>query len=124
MPETRVKQMQHSVLGAADVQINPTRLVTSHPIALGVLTNETFIIVRVAKSQVIPARACPLRHRVCLAYGFLRISNPFLRSRQRWFARANRLVVFQWRWNNRQLGFIESLVFSIFPNDRERLAPI
>src|SRR5207244_12658980 len=79
--------MQHSVLGAADVQINTTGLITTHPVPLRFFTNEPFVVVRIAKSQVIPARACPLRHRVRLAYGFLTLSNPFLRPRQRCLAR-------------------------------------
>src|SRR4030088_1605891 len=50
--------------------------------------------------------------------------NPIFRFRERRFPGAGRLVILQWRRHHRQLGFIKSAMFSIFPNNWERLAPI
>ena len=105
MPETRVKQMQHRVLGAADVKIDAARFIASHPVAFRFFTDEPLIVLRIAKSQVIPARACPLRHGVCLAQGFVRITNPIFCFRQRRFAGASRFVIIKGRRNNRQFIF-------------------
>ena len=71
LPETRIQQVQHGVLGAADVQIDTSGLGTAHPVVFGFFTDKPLIVVRIAKSQVIPARACPLRHYVCFAGGCL-----------------------------------------------------
>src|SRR5262249_32262292 len=55
VPETRVKQMQDRMLGAADVQIDATWLLAGHPITLRLFAYETSIVVRIAESQVVPA---------------------------------------------------------------------
>jgi hypothetical protein len=55
VPEARVKQMQHSVLGTADVKVHASRLAAAHPVALGLGADESIGIAWVAKPQVVPA---------------------------------------------------------------------
>src|SRR6202035_1956716 len=76
LPEACIKQMQDRVLGAANIQIDTTRLLAAHPVALGLLSHETLIVVWITESQVVPTRAGPLRHDVRLASRFLGITNP------------------------------------------------
>ena len=80
VPEARVEQVQHGVLGAADVEIDAAgglpigdcRLPigferSRHPVALGVRPTKRLEFSRIAVAEVIPARAGPLRHGVRLA---------------------------------------------------------
>ena len=124
VPEARVKQMQHRVFGSADVKIDTARFVASHPVALRFFANEALIVLRVAKPQIVPTWAGPLRHRVRLAQRLLGITNPIFRFRERRFAGAARLVIIQRRWHDWQFIFIHRPMFPLFPNNRKRLAPI
>src|ERR1051326_7775693 len=112
------------MFSASDIQINPARLNAATPVLFGLLTDETLFVMRVAKSQVIPARACPLRHRVRLAQRFVGVTNPLFRFRERRFAGASRFVIIKWWRNNRQFIFTERAVLPILPNNGERFAPI
>ena len=76
LPEACIQQMQDSMLGAANVQIDTTRLLAAHPIALGLLSCETLIVVRIAESQIVPTRTGPLRHDVRLANRPFGVTNP------------------------------------------------
>ena len=49
MPEARVKQMQYRVFGSADVKIDTAGLLAIHPVTFRFLTDETFVILRIAK---------------------------------------------------------------------------
>src|SRR6476646_11241307 len=93
VPETSVEEMQHRVLDAPDVKIDAARLRAAHPKALGVFTNEPPIVLRIAEPQVIPARARPLRHRVCLAGGSFRMANPVFCFCQRRLAGPGRFEI-------------------------------
>ena len=42
--------MEHRVLSAADVEIDTAGLRTAHPIFFRLFTDETFIVLRIAKS--------------------------------------------------------------------------
>ncbi len=73
VPESRVKQVQHGVLDAADVQIHSRpRAVAGgmgpHPITLGLRAAELALVARVKEPEVIPAASSPLRHGVGLAF--------------------------------------------------------
>src|SRR5204863_1097928 len=69
MPETRVEQMQHGMFGSAHVKIDTARFAAAYPIFLGLLADEPFVIVRVAKAQVIPTRAGLLRNHYSFVQG-------------------------------------------------------
>src|SRR4051794_20547499 len=112
------------MLGPADIQIDATELVTAHPITFHLFTDKPASVMRITEAQVIPARAGPLRHGVCLAHHVAGITNPFFRSRQRRFARADRLVVLERRWHERQFLLVQGAVFAVFPNNRKWLTPI
>ena len=58
--------MQHGMFAAADVEIH------RHPVALFCLIDEPVMILRINKSQKIPARAGPLRH--CVGFTISRSS--------------------------------------------------
>ena len=62
VPESRVKQVQHRVLGAADVEVH------RHPVVLFVLGDEGAAVVRVNVAQIVPAATGPLRHRIGFAF--------------------------------------------------------
>src|SRR5579884_273331 len=116
--------MQHGVLGAAYVHVHATGLAAAHPVAFGFLAYEPLVIMRIAETQVIPARAGPLRHGVGFAYRFIGVTNPFPGFRQRRFTCAGRLVILQRRRDYGQLALLQRAMFSVFPNDGERLAPV
>ena len=85
VPEPRVEQVKHRVLGAADVKIDAARvagrrvvaigcrafscraLAGEHPVALRVGIDEPRLVLRRAVAQVVPAAARPAGHRVGLA---------------------------------------------------------
>ena len=81
-------------------------------------------------SQVVPARACPIRHGVRFSFGWtitpwtFRI-NPFRNSREGRFACFGRLVIFDRRKFYRQVFFRNRHNAAFFAmHDRNRLAPI
>ena len=61
VPESAVQEVQHRVLGAADVEID------RKPVLLDRGVDEAFLVLRVCVAQVVPAGAGPLRHRVGFA---------------------------------------------------------
>ena len=74
MPETRVKQVQDSVLHPAHVQVHPAGVVRSvlggprtHPVLLVALVAELLAIVRIGVAQLVPGTAGPLRHDIGVA---------------------------------------------------------
>src|SRR5438105_15545218 len=97
---------------------------SSHPITLRFPADEALVVPRIAKSDVVPAGAGPLRHHVRFACGFVGITNPILRFRQWWLARPGWFVVFQRRRHYRQLGFGQRSMLATFPHDGERFAPV
>ena len=125
VPEPRVEEMQHRVLDAADVEIDAARL-ARRPSSNAPASSPTkrCVVLRIAEAQVIPARAGPLRHGVRFARRVFRIANPVFRFGQRRLAGAGRFEIFERGRLERQLRFRQRLMFSIAPDDRERLAPI
>ena len=79
MPEPRVEQVQHGVLDAADVEVDPAgvrdplggardrRPLLGHPVGLVGRVDEDVVVGRVKVSQVVPTGSGPVGHRVCLA---------------------------------------------------------
>jgi hypothetical protein len=61
MPESRVQQMEHRVLGPANVQVH------RHPILVELGTERLLAVLRIEETEVIPARPGPLGHGVRLA---------------------------------------------------------
>ena len=62
VPEPRIQQVQHRMLGAADVQVD------RQPFLLHLLRiDSSLVVVRIDEAQVVPAASRPLRHRVRLA---------------------------------------------------------
>src|SRR6059058_4849056 len=70
---------------------------SSHPITLRFPADEMLVVLRIAKSDVVPTGAGPLRHHVRFACGFVGIANPFFRFGQWWLARPG--------WPKRKNGF-------------------
>ena len=95
------------MLGAADIQIDTARFIPAHPVMFRFFSDEPLIVMRIAEAQVIPARACPLRHCVGLAHGFVRVTDPFAGPCPRRFARADRLVIVQQRRHQGQLLLVQ-----------------
>src|SRR5438105_14710796 len=87
-------------------------------------SDESLTVMRMAEAQVIPARDRPLRHCVCLAHGFVRVTDPFSGPCQRRFARADRLVIVQQRRHQGPLLLVQGAVFTSLPNNRKGLTPI
>src|SRR5437868_13017478 len=116
--------MQDRVLDAADVEIDAARLLTAHPKTFRFFADEAPAVLRVAKSQVIPAGAGPLWHRVRLACRVFGITNPIFRFRERWFARAGWLEILERGRLQRKFRFRKRLMFSIAPDYWEWFAPI
>src|SRR5207248_5410328 len=76
-------------------------------------------------AQVIPARACPLGHRVGLAPGLVRVTDPLPGFAQRRLGLPGRLEVVELREPDRQFrngDRIDAILFVQY--DRERLAPV
>ena len=70
VPEAGVQQVQHRVLGAADVQVDAAAValpLRAHPVALVLGVDERLVVRGVEVAQLVPARPRPLRHRVGLA---------------------------------------------------------
>src|SRR4029077_6415292 len=76
LPKACIKQMQDRVLGATYIQVDTTRFLAAHPVALGLFSSETLLVIWIAESEVVPTRAGPLRHDVRLASRFFGITNP------------------------------------------------
>src|SRR3954447_10515021 len=108
--------MQDGVFRATDIEVNAPRLRSSHPVAFRLFTDETAIVFRIAKPQIIPAGASPLWHRVGLARRFIGIPNPCFGFGQRWIAATAWFVILQCRRNDRQLIFVERPVRTLLPN--------
>src|SRR5260370_16193484 len=70
--------MQDSMLSPTNIEIDSARLRPAHPIFFGLFANEPLVVPRIAKSQVIPTRAGPLRHHVRFARGLFLVTNPIL----------------------------------------------
>ena len=105
------------------------RCYRAHPIIFRVFADEGGSIFRVEIAQIIPARAGPLRHGVRFAHGTIRQIQPILRAGERRLAVGGGLVIFERRRQQRQRAFRQRLVIQIpggilFPNNRERLAPV
>ena len=99
-----------------------------HPIIIRILADERLRILRIGVTQIIPARAGPLRHRVRFAHRAAEYSTTLSRGPTA-ARRRGRLVIFQRRRQHRQRTFRQRFVIKIsggvlFPNDRERLAPV
>ena len=144
VPKTGVEQVQHGVLGAADVQINargrvgcpsrPRRAGDSapyrpHPVLLRVLADKGRVVLRVEVAQVIPATAGPLGHGVGFASRAVRQIHPVLRAREGGLAVGRGFVIVERRRQHGQGRFRQRRVKPaaarvLLPNDRERLAPI
>ena len=123
VPEARVEQVQHRVLGAADIEIDHARLIAA-PVGLGLLRDETRGVGRIAIAQVVPARTRPLRHGVGFAQRAVGQTHPVDRLRQQRIGRAGRFVVVKRRGEQRQVAFGDGVVMAVLPHDRERFAPI
>ena len=70
VPEAGVQQVQHRVLGAADVQVDAAAValpLRAHPVALVLGVDERLVVGGIEVAQLVPARPRPLRHRVGLA---------------------------------------------------------
>ena len=122
VPEARVEQVQHRVLDAADVQVD------RHPVALLFRVDEPTVVVGVAVAQVIPARPCPLRHRVGLAGVHRPVHlhpQPVLRLAQRRLGGARGLEVLHLGKGDGQVFFVDRVGKPlVIEQDGKRLAPV
>ncbi len=69
-PEAGVQQVQHGVLGAADVQVDAAvrhALARAHPVLLDLGVDQLLAVVRVQVAQLVPAGTGPVGHGVGLA---------------------------------------------------------
>ena len=123
VPETGVEQVEHRVLGSADVEVDHPRLLI-RPVFLGFLRDKSVGITRIAVAKIVPAGSRPLRHGVGLAGHAIRQLHPLLRFRQDRLWRTRRLVVLQWRREQRQILVGNREMLPILPKDRKRLAPV
>src|SRR5438270_13668063 len=96
----------------------------SHPITLRFPVNETLVVLRIAKSDVVPTGARPLRHGVGFACRFVGITNPLFRFRQRRFAGSRWFEISKLRWNHRQLRFVQCPMMAVFPHNWEWFTPV
>ena len=62
VPESCIQQMQNGMLGSTDIQID------RQPVLQQLRCSDCIIVFRVDISQIIPAGACPLRHRIRFAF--------------------------------------------------------
>src|ERR1035437_6781308 len=101
MPETTVKKMEHCMFSTSDIEIN------RHPVFLFCQVKYQFVIFRVNKTKVIPARSCPLWH--CVGFSsspaavFVSNIQPLIRIRKWRFARFARKIFFKFRKLKRKL---------------------
>ena len=91
VPEPSVQQVQHRVLGTADVQVD------GHPLLFKFRIDEDGVVFRIDEAQVVPARSSPLRHGVGFTLIFLAVDDwiePIVISLfERWFRAAVRFEV-------------------------------
>src|ERR1043165_8798665 len=115
--------MQHGMFTAADVEIH------RHPITLLLGIDELSLILRIDKSQIVPAGAGPLRHRV----GFtacrrptnrISSSQPVGEIRQWAFAAPGWFEVIGFGQQDRQLLFRKRKGLVIDPYNRKGFAPV
>src|SRR5262245_44843631 len=104
MPEPRVKQMQDGVFRPTHIEIDTGRsrfrisdfgfrILSTHPVLFCVLISELTMILCVEITEIVPATARPLRHRICLTDGTIWQVHPVLGSCERWLAFGSRLVI-------------------------------
>ena len=129
MPEAGVEQVQHRVLRPANVEID------RHPRLLDLWIDQGVGVLRVEKSQIVPAGAGPLRHGVGLALVATAIAKHVEPTRRGLVQRRRRLVVLRVELHpggqiQRQLRRVERAdpsggvaVGIKFVQDRERFAP-
>ena len=122
VPKTRIQQMQYSMFGASNIEIN------RHPFFLKFWIDENFVIVRINKTKEVPTRACPLRHGIGFSFVFDSIDNRIkplvIGFFKRWIGPTMRLVIFDLgqidgqliKWNRPNPSrFFAVLVFRISP---------
>ena len=99
--------MQHSVLSTTNIKID------RHPRPLNFRIDERCCVMRIEKSEVIPATACPLRHGVRFSFVPHTVNHwkqPFLRRFvERWIHPTMRLIIIQLRKIDRQIRFRDRL---------------
>jgi len=84
VPEARIEQVEHGVLGAADVEVDPASFAArAHPVLLGFPADEAVVVPGIAEAEVVPAGSRPLRHGVQLTRRGLRVTHPLLGLRER-----------------------------------------
>ena len=101
VPESRIQQVQDRMLSPADIQVD------RHPGFFLDGIHDRGCILWIDEAQVVPTRACPLRHGV----GFSAVAFPIdgdvepaiVRFGKRWFGPAVWLVVLQLRQIDRQI---------------------
>src|SRR5690242_10072185 len=97
--------MQYSMFSAADIKVD------RHPGFFDYWINWRTSVLWIQKPQVVPTRACPLRHGIRLALIALAINSliePFRRRFiERRFRPAVRLEILQMRQVHRQIFFID-----------------
>ena len=122
VPESGVQQVQHRVLDAADVEVD------GHPVRFLGRIDEPVCVVGVKVTQVVPAAAGPLGHRVRLTLIRLAVAldgQPIGRLGQRAFGAAGRLEVFEFGQRDGQFALVDGVVVAVgVEEDRERLAPV
>ena len=123
VPKARIEQMQHGMFAAADIEIH------RHPVPFQCRIDELPLILRVDKSQVIPAGAGPLRHRVgfterCRPTDRIGGRQPVGEIRERAFTVPRRFKVVGLRQQYRQLLFWEGNSLAVDPHNRKWLAPV
>ncbi len=124
VPEARVEQVKHRVLGAAHVEVH------RHPVLLLRRIPGRLVVLRIEVAEVVPARAGPLGHGVRLAPGRLaglRVGcvHPLLDRGQGRLAGAGWLVALHLGQRNRELLLRQRHWGAVLAeDDGERLAPI
>ena len=112
------------MLRAADVEID------RKPLLEKLRIGERLVVERIDVTEIVPAAAGPLRHRVRLADALLaglRVGDvhPIRRLRERRLASARRLVVLKLGERQRQISLVDERLRAVLPvNHRERLAPV
>jgi len=121
VPEAAVEQVEHGVFGTAHVEVD------RHPVLFKFLCNKCVAVAGVDVAEVIPAGASPLRHGVRLADTLAAVLvgdlEPFGGVCERGLSAVTRLVVLEFRQQNREFGIVDGRDFTIFPvDDRENPA--
>ena len=116
--------MQHRMLCPADIQIDAAGFAAAHPVFFSRFANKAFAVLRIAVTQVVPARARPLRHGVEFTRCRFSVAHPVGGFGKWRFGGAGRAEIFQCRRQQWQLTFRNAAMHAIFPHQREWLAPI